>query len=139
MDKSFAANVLVAKKLIFKGFERYSRQSFGPNISYLRCSRALFSIDDSVLNEWLNEAHTKGNQHACCAHVNACCLPRQYNRCCLRKIDRFEQKAKFHRELTSPHDLTTTTSQRQNLGLGSAETFSEIVSRQENVALLTKR
>ena len=54
----------VAKKLICKGFERYSRQSFGPNVGYLRCSRALFSIDDSVLNELLNEADTKDNRRA---------------------------------------------------------------------------
>jgi len=33
--KSFAANVPVAKKLICRGFERYSRQSFGPNVRYL--------------------------------------------------------------------------------------------------------
>jgi len=61
MKKSFAANVLVAQTLICKGFERHSRQSFGPNIGYLHCSRALFSVDDSVLNGLLNEAHTKGN------------------------------------------------------------------------------
>ena len=61
MNKSFAANALVAQKLICKGFERYSRQSFGPNIGYLRCSGALFSIDDSVLNELLNEADTRDN------------------------------------------------------------------------------
>jgi len=64
MNKSFAANVLVAQNFICRGFESYSRQSFGPNIGYLRCSRALFSIDDSVLNELLNEEHTKGNMLA---------------------------------------------------------------------------
>jgi len=30
--KLFAANVPVDKKLICKGFEMYSRQSFGPNV-----------------------------------------------------------------------------------------------------------
>jgi len=48
--KSFA-NVLVAKKMIYKGSERYSRQSFSPNVGYLHCSRALFIFDDSVLDE----------------------------------------------------------------------------------------
>ena len=31
------------------------------------------------------------------------------------------RKAKFHHEIMSPHDLTTTTSQRHKLGLSSAE------------------
>ena len=44
--KSFA-NVLVAKKMIYKGSERYSRQGF----SHLHCSRVLFIFDDSVLDE----------------------------------------------------------------------------------------
>ena len=59
--KSFAANVPVDKELICKGFERYSRQSFGPNARYPHCSRALFCTDDSILNEFLNEADTRDN------------------------------------------------------------------------------
>ena len=51
----------VAKKLICKGFERYSRQSVGPKVKYLHCSRALFCTDDSILDELLNEPDTKGN------------------------------------------------------------------------------
>ena len=62
--KSFAANVPVTKKLICKGFKRYWRQSFGPNVRYLHYRRALFCTDDSVLNELLDEAHMKGNMLA---------------------------------------------------------------------------
>jgi len=59
-----AANVLVAKKLICKGFEKYSKQSCFPNVRYVHCSRALFSTDDSILSDLLNEADTKGNMLA---------------------------------------------------------------------------
>jgi len=62
--KSFADDVPVAKKLICKGFERYSWQSFCPNVGYLNCSRALLCTDDSVLNELLKEADTKDNMLA---------------------------------------------------------------------------
>jgi len=37
-------------------------------------------------------------------------------------IIRFEmRKANFHRKLTSPHDLATTTNQIHKLGIGGAE------------------
>jgi len=53
--------VPVAKKLICKGFERYSRQSFCPNVGYLHNSKALFCTDEFVLDDLSNEADTKGN------------------------------------------------------------------------------
>ena len=82
--KSFAANVPVAKKLICKGFERYSWQSFGPNVGYLDCSRALLCTDDSVLNEFLvSEWSRHEGQPACCAQVNASCALRRHNQSCL--------------------------------------------------------
>jgi len=83
--KSFATNVPVAKKLICRGFERYSRQSFGPNVRYLHWSRALYSTEDSVLigiAEWSRHEE----QQACCAHVNSRCALKQHDQRWLFKI-----------------------------------------------------
>jgi len=62
--KIIGHHVLVTQKLICKGFERYSRKGFCLSIDYLCCNRALFSIDDSILNELLEEADTKDNMLA---------------------------------------------------------------------------
>ena len=75
----------VAKKLICKGSEKSSRQSFGPNVSYLYCSRALFCTDDSVLNEVLNEADTTSNLLAV-PTKNARCALRHYNQSFLERL-----------------------------------------------------
>ena len=46
--------------LICKGFERYSSQTFGPNVGFLHCRRALLGTDYYVLDDLLSDADTKG-------------------------------------------------------------------------------
>jgi len=50
--------VLVAEKLIRKVFKLYARQCFCSNVCSLRCDGALFNVDLSVLNEFLNKAYS---------------------------------------------------------------------------------
>jgi len=50
--------VLVTKKLIREVFKWYARQCFCSNVCSLRCDGALFNIDLSVLNEFLNKAYS---------------------------------------------------------------------------------
>jgi len=53
--------VFVAKKLIREVFKWYARQCLCSNVCSLRCGGALFNVDQSVVNEFLNKAYSQGN------------------------------------------------------------------------------
>jgi len=113
--KSFAANVPVAKKLICKGFERYSWQNFGPNVGYLNSSRALLC---TMIPSWMSCWMKQTRRTTCLLHPRKCmlCAEATQPEDVLKDWSGLKlQKPKFHGRLEGPHIHTRTASQDHEL------------------------
>jgi len=96
--------VFVAEELICKVSKWYARQSFRPDVCCLCCGRALFAINYSVLNEFLNKAHSKCNVLAATAEVHVISQSDAAN-VVFVNVGRLKlRKAELNSKLTRPHN-----------------------------------